>query len=46
MIDRIVNAGAEGEEPQEVELEVTLRDRLTRSTAKETVAFTVASGVR
>ncbi|MEK7059168.1 MAG: Holliday junction branch migration DNA helicase RuvB, partial [Patescibacteria group bacterium] len=27
MIDRIVNAGADAEEPQEVELEVTLRPR-------------------
>src|SRR5438132_10890475 len=27
MIDRIVNAGVEGEEPQEIELEQTLRPR-------------------
>jgi hypothetical protein len=28
------------------ELEVMVRDRLTRATAKATVAFTVTSGVR
>jgi hypothetical protein len=32
--------------PGEYELEVTVRDRLTRATAKGTVAFTVASGLR
>ena len=32
--------------PGEYELEVSVRDRLTRATAKQTVAFTVASGVR
>lgn len=32
--------------PGRYELEVSVRDRLTRSTAKETVAFTVVSGVR
>jgi hypothetical protein len=32
--------------PGQYELEVTVRDRLTRATAKGTVAFTVASGVR
>jgi hypothetical protein len=32
--------------PGEYELEVSVRDRLTRATAKATVAFTVASGLR
>jgi hypothetical protein len=32
--------------PGQYELEVTLRDRLTRATTKGTVAFTVSSGVR
>jgi len=32
--------------PGEYELEVTVRDRLTRATAKGTVAFTVASGLK
>ena len=32
--------------PGEYELEVAVRDRLTRATAKATVAFTVASGLR
>lgn len=32
--------------PGAYELEITARDRLTRATAKETVAFTVVSGVR
>jgi hypothetical protein len=32
--------------PGEYELEVEVRDRLTRATAKATVAFTVASGLR
>jgi hypothetical protein len=32
--------------PGQYELEVSVRDRLTRATAKGTVAFTVASGVR
>jgi len=32
--------------PGQYELEVSVRDRLTRATAKQTVAFTVASGVR
>ena len=32
--------------PGQYELEVSVRDRLTRATAKATVAFTVASGLR
>jgi len=32
--------------PGQYELEVTLRDRLTRGTTKATVAFSVSSGVR
>ena len=32
--------------PGEYELEVTVRDRLTRAIAKATVAFAVSSGVR
>ena len=32
--------------PGRYELEVEVRDRLTRATAKATVAFTVASGLR
>ena len=32
--------------PGDYELEVSVRDRLTRATAKATVAFTVASGLR
>ena len=32
--------------PGHYELEVSVRDRLTRAMAKGTVAFTVASGVR
>jgi hypothetical protein len=32
--------------PGPYELEVTVTDRVTRATARSTVAFTVASGVR